>query len=43
MLVAMDNIHMCTYEYKYIYIYMGMFQNTVPNPGSLTRGHDSWV
>ena len=26
-----------------IIIYMGMSQNTVSNPGSLTRGYDSWV
>ena len=29
--------------YIYIIIYMGMSQNTVSNPGSLTRGYDSWV
>ena len=27
----------------YIYIIKGMSQNTVSNPGSLTRGYDSWV
>ena len=25
------------------FLYMGMSQNTVSNPGSLTRGYDSWV
>ena len=26
-----------------IYLYLGMSQNAVSNPGSLTRGYDSWV
>ena len=27
----------------HVYLYMGMSQNAVSNPGSLTRGYDSWV